>query len=127
MTLYSTTYVCVPGTLCAIVNPHYFIHCKPYIRGRDSTISFLQTTMKNMDRLIQWPLVEWQSWNTLRKVITTAVIICALNEMKKKVSVLGIIILFSQSSLRSKTFKDTNISNSVPQRGKTHFGGITGI
>lgn len=79
MALDSTTYVCVLG---AIASPHYFIPCKPYIRGRDITISILQTRMKNMDRLTQWPLLEWLSWNTLRKVIITiAAIIYALKEM----------------------------------------------
>lgn len=45
---------------------HYFIHCKPYIQGRDTTVSILQTRMKNMDRLTQRPLLEWLSWNTRR-------------------------------------------------------------
>lgn len=79
-----------------------------------------------MDRLTQRPLLEWLSWNTRRNGPNSCSSdhLCFEWNEKKKVSVLGIrIVLFSQSLLRSKTYKDTKISNSAPQRGKTHFGG----
>lgn len=63
VTLCNTTYVCVPGTLRAIVNP-YIIHYKSYTCGRAFTISILQMRVNN-GQVHSAAASEWLSWNMM--------------------------------------------------------------